>query len=529
MFTPPSSRSQSVEPLPERRSCSRGVISEPLTGESSRRAASSGRQESPTSHSEEDLDRQSLQTISTDPGSQNSRSEYAPETNRSNNDRTSIDHPNSPEIRTRENSRRHFEEVKDSALSQKASAKENREKVSDKSKEELQGSHSSSPEETTPEDATLSAKYGVNDENAQDDRPSSLISHNEEPGSRPVEKSMLDVFNSLFVGFDALVRFNERENCCIASTKDGNRCTRLIRQIDVSKIRSLLTRLSAPYETERFNSELLPLVNLIICERSHRKDVRKLIKNSQHGASVDNETTVAATAACTVEKPKYKRRPEKSKAQATPQTPRYNLRSSPSFQAKPPSFTPWQPTHSQNLDVPAAVAKTMRSPIIGTKEKPGWLYVYWNPSNSGYYKIGYTTVGIATRLRKWEMQCRHRAEQVSLSLTQEGLPETKEVEKLPHALRLEALVHATLKEDRYCEPRCAVCYECHKEWFCVKDLDRIKRVIAFWSEWIRRGPYEFVEGEGKWTLKAEFEEEVKAIGQRLEELENGTHQSQAAI
>ena len=515
--------------MPGRRSCSKGLTSEPLTGESSRRAASSGRQESPTSHSAEDLDRQSLQTISTDPGSQNSCSGHAPDTNRSNNDRTSTEYSNSPEIQTRENSRRHFEEVKDSALSQKASAKENREKVPDKSQEELQESHPSSPEETTLEDTTLSAKCGVNDENAQDGRPSSLISHNEEPGSKPAEKSMLNVFNGLFVEFDALARFNERENCCIANTKEGNRCTRLIRQIDVSKIQSLFTRLSAPYKAERFNSELLPLVNLVICERSHREDVRKLIENSQHGASVDNETIVAATVARTVEERKCKRRPKKSEAQATPQTPRYNLRSSPNFQANLPSLTPWQPTHSRKLSVPAAVAKTMRNPIIRTKEEPGWLYVYWNPSNSGYHKIGFTTVGITPRLQKWETQCRRRAEQITLSLPQEGLPATKQEEKVPHARRLEALVHATLKEDRYCEPCCAVCYSCHNEWFSVKDPHKIERVIAFWSEWIRRGPYEFVEGKGKWMLKAEFEEGVEAICQRLEELENGTQQSQAAI
>ena len=90
-------------------------------------------------------------------------------------------------------------------------------------------------------------------------------------------------------------------------------------------------------------------------------------------------------------------------------------------------------------------------------------------------------------------------------------------------------MHATLKEDRYCEPRCAACHSRHREWFDVKDPHKIQSVKAFWSEWIRREPYEFVEGEGKWMLKAEFEKEVEAMCQRLEELENETQQSQAAI
>lgn len=305
----PSSRPQSVEPSPERRSRSRGVTSELSTGESSRRAASSGGQESPTSRGAEVPDRQSLQIISTDTGSQNSRSECAPDTNQSNDDRTSIGHSNSPETQTKEEFGRHLKDVKDSALSQKASAKENSEKVPGKKKEELQEGHPSSLEETTPEDTTSSAKSGVNDENAQDDRPISSISHNKEPGSRPVEKSVLDIFHGLFVGFNPLARFNERGNRCIANTKEGNRCTRPIKQIDVSEIQRLL---SAPYETERFNSELLSLVNLVLCGRSHREDVRKLAENLMRGASVDNETTAAATAVRAVEK-QNKRRQRRAK------------------------------------------------------------------------------------------------------------------------------------------------------------------------------------------------------------------------
>ncbi|KAL2057046.1 hypothetical protein ABVK25_002785 [Lepraria finkii] len=476
-------------------------------------------------------DRQSLQIISTDTGSQNSYSECAPDTNQFNDDRKSIGHSNSPEIQTKEEFGRHPEDVKDSALSQKASAKENSEKFPGKKKEELQEGHPSSLEETTPEDTTSSAKSGVNDENAQDDRPISSISHNKEPGSRPVEKSVLDIFHGLFVGFNPLARFNERENRCIANTKEGNRCTRPIKQIDVSEIQRLLTRLSAPYETERFKSELLSLVNLVLCGRSHREDVRKLAENLMRGASVDNETTAAATAARAVEK-QNKRRPKKSKArptQATLQIPRYNLRRTLNYQTNLPQFTRWQPADSRGLSVPALVAKTMRKPLTHTEEKPGWLYVYWNQSNFGYRKIGYTTVGIPTRLRKWETQCRHRAEQITQSSQREGLQEKKEEEKVPHVRRLEALVHATLKEDRYCEPCCAACHSCHREWFDVKDPHKIQSVKAFWSEWIRRGPYGWVEAEGEWMLKAEFEKEVEAMCQRLEKLENETQQPQAAI
>ena len=92
-------------------------------------------------------------------------------------------------------------------------------------------------------------------------------------------------------------------------------------------------------------------------------------------------------------------------------------------------------------------------------------------------------------------------------------------------------MHATLKEERYCEPCCPACHSFHREWFNVKDPHKIQRVQAFWSEWIRREPYGSVEveGERKWKLKAEFEKEVEAMCRRLEELENETPQPQAAI
>ena len=320
-------------------------------------------------------------------------------------------------------------------------------------------------------------------------------------------------------------------NFCIANTQVDERCTRRVKQIDESVIERLLTLLSAPYETERLDSELLSLINLTLCGRSHRKDVQEFVEYLRRDPSIDSETTVAAVAACTGEN-QNRRRPKKDKArptQATPQIPHYNLRSNPIPRINLPQFTRWQPANSRKLNVSTLVAKTMRKPLTSTEEKSGWLYVYWNQSNFDYRKIGCTTVDIAGRLKKWETQCQHRAEQVTQSSSQQEGPQVKkEEEKVPHVHRLEKLVHDTLKVDRYCEPCCAVCRKRHREWFDVKD-HKIQSVISIWSEWIRREPYELVDDEGKWMLKAEFETEVDTICKKIEDLENETQQSQEVI
>ena len=524
----PSRRPQSVEPSPERGSPSRDLTNELSISESSGKAASSDIQESPASRSAEFPTRQMLQTISSDNSSQNFRSSYAPDINQSNGRRIGIDHSTFPEIQSREEFGHHLEEMKDLALNQEPSAKEKGEHTPNQKKDQLQEGYPLNLENETPEDTRSSAESGVDDENAQGDRPKSPISRIKDLGSRAVEKSVLDIFSGLSVGFDLLARFNEQANCCIADTKGGNRCTRHIKQTDVSKIREMLPRLSAPYETQRLYSELLSLVNLIFCGRSHRENVRRLAEKLRRGVSVDNETTTTATTAHTVEK-QNKQRPKKSKArptQSTPQIPHYNLRSKPVHHTNLPQFTSWQPAASQKVSVRDLVAKIMRKPLTRTDERPGWLYVYWNQSNFGYRKIGYTTVATAARLRQWEKQCKHRAEQITQPSECEGLQED---EKLPHVRRLETLVHATLKDDRYCEPCCAACQRCHREWFDVRDPHKIHRVKAFWSEWISREPYEFVKEKGKWMLKAEFKEEVDDVCRRLEELEKKTQQSQPAV
>ena len=212
----------------------------------------------------------------------------------------------------------------------------------------------------------------------------------------------------------------------------------------------------------------------------------------------------------------------------------------------------------------------MRKPLTSTGGKEGWLYVYWNESNFGYRKIGFTTKVVAVRLRAWEGQCRHSAVRVcqqgmqeqqqqqqepilqspednqNKEVKKEGKEDEEEI-KTPHIRRLEALVHATFKESRYCEPICTACKKRHVEWFDVRDDEKIKRVIAFWKEWIRREPYEFVDGDvsgdgdgdvescggkgkqnkgkgkkekekekGEWKLKASFEEEVEETCRRLQ-------------
>ncbi|KAL8702677.1 MAG: hypothetical protein Q9201_004153 [Fulgogasparrea decipioides] len=123
--------------------------------------------------------------------------------------------------------------------------------------------------------------------------------------------------------------------------------------------------------------------------------------------------------------------PDTNQSQATPQTPHYNLPRSRNCQTNPVQFIPWQPDRSRRLSIRALVAETMRKPVNGKEKKLRLLCVYWNQSNFGYCEIGYTTVDIATRLRKWETKCRRRAKQITQSSQQEGPQERREEEKSP--------------------------------------------------------------------------------------------------
>jgi hypothetical protein len=89
----------------------------------------------------------------------------------------------------------------------------------------------------------------------------------------------------------------------------------------------------------------------------------------------------------------------------------------------------------------------------------GYLYAFSRLSSPGMIKIGYTEVGVESRLRGWEYTCRYKPVLVHC------------VRNVPHVFRVESLVHHELLPHWRRELNCKhnrACHRQHQEWFeCI--------------------------------------------------------------
>ncbi|OAA80389.1 DNA-binding protein [Akanthomyces lecanii RCEF 1005] len=143
----------------------------------------------------------------------------------------------------------------------------------------------------------------------------------------------------------------------------------------------------------------------------------------------------------------------------------------------------------------------------------GFVYLYQVPGNEHLVKIGFTTGSVAARLEKWKKDChREPAAVYPTAMTCTAA--------VPHAHRVERLVHAELMEHRvrlYCER----CGKQHVEWFEVPAEDAV-RVIEKWCGWMRTRPYvkrETREGV-KWYLKEAEAKRLSDVAKFLKELQS---------
>lgn len=135
-------------------------------------------------------------------------------------------------------------------------------------------------------------------------------------------------------------------------------------------------------------------------------------------------------------------------------------------------------------------------------EPSGLSYMYSIQGSFGFVKIGYTSRKVETRLVEWQESCKHTP-----YLIFPKAPE--EQEQFPYVRRVEALIHAELRDCRVRELQC-LCNETnaygkqkqHIEWFNI-DIDRAKEVAMRWSNWMSSNSYE-ESSPGNWVLRAEY-------------------------
>ncbi|KAH7320664.1 meiotically up-regulated gene 113-domain-containing protein [Stachybotrys elegans] len=147
------------------------------------------------------------------------------------------------------------------------------------------------------------------------------------------------------------------------------------------------------------------------------------------------------------------------------------------------------------------------SPKLSENEMTnGYLYSFTVPGNERFVKIGFTTREGETRIEEWKKSCNR--DPIVLYLAMKAVP---------HAHRVEKLVHAELMEHRvriYCER----CGKQHIEWFEAPEAVVIAS-LKKWSLWMAGKPYE--EKHSDWHLKEKYKKRLHNVEEFLKDLQEG--------
>ena len=158
-------------------------------------------------------------------------------------------------------------------------------------------------------------------------------------------------------------------------------------------------------------------------------------------------------------------------------------------------FVPYRPKCTAHLSTSELLRSILAKPLTAHDSHIGYIYAYGLPANSRYIKIGFTSGEPRDRIEQWERQCKHKAESL--------IPENQQHEfKVQNAYRVEALVHAELRDVRRKEVNCNACGRTHREWFAT-DREHALRVIKKFVDAMKRDLYEpvYIAGEYVWKLK----------------------------
>ncbi|KID88172.1 DNA-binding protein [Metarhizium guizhouense ARSEF 977] len=146
----------------------------------------------------------------------------------------------------------------------------------------------------------------------------------------------------------------------------------------------------------------------------------------------------------------------------------------------------------------------------------GHVYVFKVPGNEGFVKIGFTTREGDDRHKEWEKDCNRKPTAIYLP-----------AKVVPHAHRIERLVHAELMEHRV-RIYCKRCQKQHIEWFEVSATMAIASVKK-WSLWMAGGPYEegVTQDDSEWHLKETEKKRLDDVGKFLKDLEEAVETAES--
>ena len=288
---------------------------------------------------------------------------------------------------------------------------------------------------------------------------------------------------------DALARFADNPGRCLANKKNGPRCNSLERtpvtyQPTVAKLLAELQALNPESNPYYCIYKLAALTNLAVCiyqRKSIRKKLEDLRERYNLEQPADNQRKFIADEAVSLRKSWEFDKPEDD-----------------AFIKYLPLFISYHPNESTSRTVDQFVRQQAIADPVLEEVGDGYLYIYWNRATFDVRKIGFTTKDVSDRLSGWEEKCNHVAREQYRSPC-----------KVRHAKRVEALVHADLRDHRVFEPACHTCLQSHIEWFRGVSLEFIIARIEAWSQWTSTEPYK--KSGYQWKLTNEGECSLRTV------------------
>jgi hypothetical protein len=159
------------------------------------------------------------------------------------------------------------------------------------------------------------------------------------------------------------------------------------------------------------------------------------------------------------------------------------------------NFVPYGSKSTARLSTSELLRRILTKPLTARGSHTGYIYTYWSRPNFGLVKIGLTSREPRARIEQWERKCKHKAESL--------IPEDQQHEfKVQNVYRVEALVHAELRDVRRKEVVCKGCGRTHMEWFAT-NREHALRVIKKFVDAMKKDLYEpvYIAGEYVWKLK----------------------------
>jgi len=158
------------------------------------------------------------------------------------------------------------------------------------------------------------------------------------------------------------------------------------------------------------------------------------------------------------------------------------------------------------------IQSTLRRPLLASDDGKGYVYIYRDPTQPGFVKIGMTTKTPTERRRGIERTCKRQLDVVYLDDK-----DSEEQRPFDNYRRVENLVHDELNH-RLRLFKCPNCGAEHKEWFEV-DEEVAKLTVRRWIRFMRMRPYDEQGALGMmWKDRLDTMARPKS-GERLEDYE----------